>query len=260
MMSSTTRSKRCSAKRSQRLAAVVRGDDLVAVLAQRVGEQRLNRLLVVDEQDPRRRSSAAQGTASVPQGAACTPRTRDRPPPLPRRFLPALVAVVIVHVLARGAPAPLAARVAPTELRREPGGARWRSRSPPSAPNRAPGQRAATRRRRARRRALLGDRGRRGRRAAVRRQFDGDDVELRNVILTCPGELRATGRRDRPPRLGAGPGAASSAAATGALIELAEAFGGATPREDARLRLHRRRQRRRAGRARVRAQLSRSAT
>ena len=35
----------------QRLAPVGRLDDLVALLPQRVGEQRLDRLLVVDEQD-----------------------------------------------------------------------------------------------------------------------------------------------------------------------------------------------------------------
>ena len=37
----------------QRLAAVEGRHHLVAVLAQRVGEQRLDGLLVVDEQDPR---------------------------------------------------------------------------------------------------------------------------------------------------------------------------------------------------------------
>ena len=35
----------------ERLAAVARADDLVAVLAQRIGQQRLDRLLVVHEQD-----------------------------------------------------------------------------------------------------------------------------------------------------------------------------------------------------------------
>ena len=38
----------------ERLAAVARGDDVVALLAQRIGQERLDRLLVVDEQDPSR--------------------------------------------------------------------------------------------------------------------------------------------------------------------------------------------------------------
>ena len=37
----------------ERLASVGGLDDVVALLAQRIGEQRLNRLLVVDEQDAR---------------------------------------------------------------------------------------------------------------------------------------------------------------------------------------------------------------
>ena len=51
MMSSTTRSNALLGKAVQRLAAVVRGHDLVALLSQRVGEKRLHGLLVVDEQD-----------------------------------------------------------------------------------------------------------------------------------------------------------------------------------------------------------------
>ena len=54
----------------------------------------------------------------------------------------------------------------------------------------------------------------------------GEDRQLRNVILTLPGEsdrtLLVTAARDSA----SGPGAASSAAATAALIELAEALGG----------------------------------
>jgi hypothetical protein len=57
--------------------------------------------------------------------------------------------------------------------------------------------------------------------------FDGDDAELRNVILTLPGESErqvvVIADRDS----GEGPGLASSAAATGALVEIAEGFGGA---------------------------------
>jgi hypothetical protein len=55
--------------------------------------------------------------------------------------------------------------------------------------------------------------------------FDGDDVRLRNVLLTLPGETDDTivvlAARDSVED----PGAASSAAATGALVELAEVLG-----------------------------------
>ena len=51
--SSTTRSKVASSKRFSAWAAVAREHDLVAVLAQRIREQGLDRLLVVDEQYPR---------------------------------------------------------------------------------------------------------------------------------------------------------------------------------------------------------------
>jgi hypothetical protein len=55
--------------------------------------------------------------------------------------------------------------------------------------------------------------------------FDGDDVTLRNVLLTLSGETDETivvlAARDSV----SDPGAASTAAATGALVELAEALG-----------------------------------
>ena len=55
--------------------------------------------------------------------------------------------------------------------------------------------------------------------------YAGEDVSLRNVILTLPGQSEQTvvvlAGRDSP----AGPGAASSAAATAVLIELAEVLG-----------------------------------
>ena len=60
------------AEARQRLPAVDRLHDLVAVLAQRVAEQRLDRLLVVDEQDAGRSvehlPSRYQGTRSYPPG------------------------------------------------------------------------------------------------------------------------------------------------------------------------------------------------
>jgi len=58
-------------------------------------------------------------------------------------------------------------------------------------------------------------------------EFDGDDVEMRNISLLLPGETDRTiavlAHRDSAE----GTGAATSAAATGALLELAEDFSGA---------------------------------
>ena len=67
-------------------------------------------------------------------------------------------------------------------------------------------------------------RGRRrpGLRTELHRQLEGDDVELRNVILTLPGESARSvvvlAARDSA----GGPGAASSAAATATLLELVD--------------------------------------
>ena len=51
--SSTTRSNSALGESLEGLGAVDRPDDLVAVLTQGVGEQREDRLLVVDQQNPR---------------------------------------------------------------------------------------------------------------------------------------------------------------------------------------------------------------
>ena len=56
-------------------------------------------------------------------------------------------------------------------------------------------------------------------------RFDGDDVELENVLLSLPGDSDETIVVLAPRDSAAGPGAASSAAATGILIELANALG-----------------------------------
>ncbi|MGH2961881.1 MAG: M28 family peptidase [Solirubrobacterales bacterium] len=62
-------------------------------------------------------------------------------------------------------------------------------------------------------------------------RFDGEDVELRNVIATLPGEserrLVVLASRDSA----VGVGAATSAAATAALVELAQTFGVASHRK-----------------------------
>ena len=65
------------------LAAVVGRDDLVAVLAQGEREQRLNGLLVVDEEDARgvlEHGVSAQGTPSYPANFACSTRGSTAPP------------------------------------------------------------------------------------------------------------------------------------------------------------------------------------
>ena len=82
--------------------------------------------------------------------------------------------------------------------------------------------------------------------------YDGEDVTLRNVLLTLPGDSERTllvvAHRDSAD----GPGAATSAAATAELLSLADALGRSRPRADADLRLDRRRLRRRP---RARAEL-----
>jgi hypothetical protein len=55
--------------------------------------------------------------------------------------------------------------------------------------------------------------------------FEGDDVQLTNVLLTLPGDAESTIVVLAPRDAARGPGAASSAAATGILIELAHALG-----------------------------------
>ncbi|MCD6016394.1 MAG: hypothetical protein K0R88_2478 [Solirubrobacterales bacterium] len=56
-------------------------------------------------------------------------------------------------------------------------------------------------------------------------EFEGEELELRNVLLTLPGDTASTVVVFAPRDSARGSGAASSAAATGALIELAEALG-----------------------------------
>ena len=55
--------------------------------------------------------------------------------------------------------------------------------------------------------------------------FDGDDVDLRNVLLTLPGNSARTIVVVAPRDAARGSGAASSAAATGLLLEMADELG-----------------------------------
>lgn len=61
---------------------------------------------------------------------------------------------------------------------------------------------------------------------AFETSVDGSDTELRNVILTLAGESQQVVLVMAARDSASGPGAASSAAATAALLELAEALGG----------------------------------
>jgi Peptidase family M28 len=61
--------------------------------------------------------------------------------------------------------------------------------------------------------------------------FEGEDVELRNVIATLPGESARRLVVLAPRDSANGPGVASSAAATGVLLDLAETFGDASHRK-----------------------------
>ena len=54
--------------------------------------------------------------------------------------------------------------------------------------------------------------------------YRGDDVSLRNILLTLPGDTERTILIAAPRDTAGPPGAASSAAATGVLVELANAF------------------------------------
>ena len=101
------------------------------------------------------------------------------------------------------------------------------ARSSSSRPSASPGSDGDARRRRPRPRALRGDRGRRGLHPGLR-------LDLRrrgrrrceNVVLTLPGASDRTILVVAPRDSAAGPGAASSAAATAQLLALAEALGG----------------------------------
>lgn len=141
-------------------------------------------------------------------------------------FLPALVCLVIVMFSVQPLPEPLEASV--TTAGFEPGAAARAARQIAAlAPERPPGSEGdnAAADLVAERLGAIGG-------AELSEQpfegsFDGGDVELRNLIVVLPGEserqIVLMARRDSAD----GVGLASSAAATGALIEIAESFGGA---------------------------------
>ena len=128
-------------------------------------------------------------------------------------FLPALVAIVILLFALQVPPAPLAPVVAPAEFD-ESAATKIARQIVDEAPIRTPGSEGD---------AAIGDlverRFRAVRDGQVAEQrftgsFDGEDVQLRNLILTLPGaspqSIVVMASRDSA----SGPGAASSAAAT----------------------------------------------
>ncbi len=134
-------------------------------------------------------------------------------------FLPLVVSIVVVLFALQVPPAPVPGVVAPTEFN-QTGAARLATRIAEQAPQRTPGSPgdAAIAELVQRRFEAVRD----GQVAEQRftGSFDGKDVELRNLILTLPGQSERSvvvlASRDSA----AGPGAASSAAATATMLEL----------------------------------------
>ncbi len=139
-------------------------------------------------------------------------------------FLPTLIALVVLMFSLEGAPEPIEPATPPGTFEGERAASQARQIAA-LAPERQPGsagdEEIAD---------LVTERFREIPAGAVTQQtfeasFEGDDVTLRNVVLTLPGEAGSTvvilAARDSA----RGPGAASSAAATGVLIELASALG-----------------------------------
>jgi hypothetical protein len=141
-------------------------------------------------------------------------------------FLPAVVAVVVVMFSVAPRPEPITFPIPGASFETGPAAnaAREIARIAPDRTPGSEGDQAAAELVAARFGAIQGGEVSEQR---VESSFDGEDVELRNVILVLPGEseqrILVVARRDSA----RGIGLASSAAATGALIELAESFGGA---------------------------------
>ena len=264
MMSSTTRSTGCSPKRCERLLAVGRLDDRVAVALEREAQHLADGLVVVDEQNgggvghgllrSRRLPGdlpASRASYYSPEMAAPMPSGRRR-----RRPRRGSLARPVNGRLYRGV-VPARARCrcscsrSRSHARRRSRSRRCRarstrarrSRSPAtsrrSIPDRAPGSAGAIGAARLVRRAAAA--------AALRPQLTTDLVARR----TCPGSAACGSRTSRPSRrasrrdvivvmahrddIGAGPGANDNASGTAALIELARAY--AQPQTEAQARV-----------------------
>jgi Peptidase family M28 len=140
-------------------------------------------------------------------------------------FLPAIVALVVVMFAVQALPEPLERPTTPGLFEAGPA-ARTARALAETAPERVPGSEgdvAAA--------AFVTERFAQIEGGEISEQtfeagIEGVDVELRNVLLTLPGEserqVLLLAHRDSPE----GPGYASSAAATATLVEIAESFGG----------------------------------
>jgi hypothetical protein len=145
-------------------------------------------------------------------------------------FAPAVVALIVLMFSLGGVPAPIAEPVPAGTYQGDAaaGTARQLMRLAPERPAGSAGDAAAADFVAERFREVSGG-------AVTEQQFDaeldGRDVTARNVLLTLPGNPSRTivvvAARDSP----RGPGAASSAAATGALVELAGSLRGVPGQE-----------------------------
>ncbi len=134
-------------------------------------------------------------------------------------FAPALAAVIVLLFALTAPPDPLPGVVASAEFD-EIAAARIARQIVDTAPERTPGSEGD-----AAIADLVEQRFNRVESGQVSEQqftgeFDGDQVDLRNVILTLPGDLAPTVVLLAPRDSASGPGAASSAAATATLLEL----------------------------------------
>ena len=142
-------------------------------------------------------------------------------------FAPALAAIIVLLFALTAPPDPLPGVVAPAEFD-ELAAARTAREIATSAPDRTPGSEGDAR---------IADMVEKhfgqveGGQVSEQRfsgDFDGHDVELRNVILTLPGDTERSVVVMAPRDSGGGPGAASSAAATAALLEVVNELSGQT--------------------------------
>ena len=136
-------------------------------------------------------------------------------------FAPALASVIVLLFALTAPPGPLPAVVAPAEFD-EVSAARTARQIVEAAPDRAPGSEGDVEIA-----AMVERRFEDVSEGEVAEQqfeaeFEGEDVQLRNVILTLPGDSERTVAVLAPRDSVSEPGAASSAAATAALLELAD--------------------------------------
>ena len=134
-------------------------------------------------------------------------------------FAPALAAVVVLLFALTAPPDPLPTAVAPAEFDGQ-AATRLAHQVIDMAPDRTPGSEGDTRVA-----DFVAQRFGQVDGGEVSQQqftgeFDGNDVDMRNVILTLPGDSPRTVVLMAPRDSAAGPGAASSAAATGMLLQL----------------------------------------